>query len=84
MVRYIPSNPKYQIIRIGKHPSGLYKVGWGWTIWRDLVMSLPGHMSCRVSTPNATYSTVLGWIVGGSMLMAAAYAMVFLAWTILP
>jgi len=56
----------------------------GWVIWKDLVMNLPGRMSCRVQTPNATYATVLGWIVGGSMLMVAVYAIVFLAWAILP
>jgi hypothetical protein len=47
-------------------------------------MSLPGHASTQVPTPITPYSTVLGWIVGGSMLMAAVYAIVFLAWTILP
>jgi len=46
-------------------------------------MSLPGHTSSRFQTP-ATYSTLLGWIVAGSLLMAAAYAMVYVAWMVLP
>ena len=46
-------------------------------------MSLPGHTSSRFQAPNATHSTLLGWIVGGSLLMAAAYAMVCLAWIVL-